>query len=340
VRRLAAVVDDYALAALPGLDLALIEQGAVVLRCFERLPSPAMLRRLPDHRSVAVLGGRDLATLRARLETATATLAAPVVAALPPGILPLPELRGPGVVDLLPAATRGAAERVALMALVPIVSSGQRRLAAPAAAPGSSPGAPRPGLGAVPQLPALPGAPPEQVLAIASSTGGVWVLAGLLQGYRRRATTAVLVAQHLEAEFVAFFADWIASVTGWPTVLVEDEAPLEAGRLYLAAGGRDLVAEPTRVLALPAVSRYVPCADRLLASVARAHGARARAAVLSGMGADGAEGLAEVARLGGRVACQAPASAVVPSMPESALRRAPGAEVATPEALGAVLARS
>jgi two-component system chemotaxis response regulator CheB len=178
------------------------------------------------------------------------------------------------------------------------------------------------------------------VLAIASSTGGVWVLAGLLQGYRRRATTAVLVAQHLEAEFVGFFADWLASVTGWPAVLVEDEAPLEAGRLYLAGGGRDLVAEPARVLALPAASRYVPCADRLLASVARAHGARARAAVHSGMGADGAAGLSEVARCGGRVACQAPATAVVPSMPESALRLAPGAEVASPEALGAVLARS
>jgi two-component system chemotaxis response regulator CheB len=143
----------------------------------------------------------------------------------------------------------------------------------------------------------------------------------------------------MDAEFVAFFADWLASTTPWPTVLVEDAAPLEAGRLYLAAGGRDLVAEPDRVTAPPASSRYVPCADRLLRSVAAAHGRRARAAVLSGMGADGAEGLAEVARRGGRAACQAPGSAVVPSMPESALRCCPGAEQAGPAELAAVLGR-
>ncbi len=73
--------------------------------------------------------------------------------------------------------------------------------------------------------------------------------------------------------------------------------------------------------------------------MAAAHGRRARAAVLSGMGSDGAEGLAEVARLGGRAACQAPAGAVVPSMPESALRRCPGAEQAGPAELAAVLGR-
>jgi two-component system chemotaxis response regulator CheB len=57
------------------------------------------------------------------------------------------------------------------------------------------------------------------------------------------------------------------------------------------------------------------------------------------MGADGAEGLAEVGRRGGRALCQAPSSAVVPSMPEAALRRWPGAEVVPPEALAAVVAR-
>jgi chemotaxis response regulator CheB len=334
VTGLAAVVDDFALAALPGLERDLSRAGVAVVRCFERLPSPVMLRRLPGGRWVAVLGGSDLATLRARLETATATLPAPVVAALPPGAAPLPELRGPGVVDLIPAGTRGAAERVVLMSRVPIVSAGGRRAApAPAARATvvAATGADAP--------PAAAGTGPERVLAIASSTGGVWVLAEVLQAYRPRHDTSALLAQHMDAGFVAFFAGWLASTTPWVTVLVQDRAPLLAGRLYLAAGGRDLVAEADRVVALPAQSRYVPCADRLFHTVAAAHGRRARAAVLSGMGADGAEGLAEVARCGGRVVCQAPASAVVPSMPECALRRWPGAELAAPAMLAEVLGR-
>jgi len=334
VTRLAAVVDDYALAVLPGLERELAQAGVAVLRCFERLPSPGMLRRLPDCQGVAVLGGKDLPSLRARLETATATLSAPVVAALPRGAASLAELRGPGVVDLIPAGTCRAAERVVLMSRVPIISASGRR-AAPSITP-RAPGEPAPGAAT---SPAAAGTRPERVLAIASSTGGVWVLSGVLQAYRPRHDTAVLLAQHMDTEFVAFFADWLASTTPWVTVLVKDTVPLEAGRLYLAAGGRDLVAEAGHVAAMPASSRYVPCADRLFRTVAAAHGRRARAAVLSGMGADGAEGLAEVARCGGRIVCQAPASAVVPSMPESALRRSPGAEQAAPELLAEVLGR-
>jgi two-component system chemotaxis response regulator CheB len=335
VTRLTAVVDDYALGVLPGLDRDLHQAGVAVLRCFDRLPSPAVLRSLPALQGVAVLGGADLASLRARLETATATLAAPVVAVLPPGEVARPELRGPGVVDLIPAWTRSAAERVVLMSRVPIVSVAGRR-AAPLPPPRSPP---RPGPAATTTETGAARARPDRVLAIASSTGGVWVLAGLLQAYGPRSTSCALVAQHMDAEFVAFFAEWLASTTPWVTVLVEGAQPLEPGRLYLAAGGHDLVAEGDQVAAVPTQSRYVPCADRLFRSVAAAHGPRARAAVLSGMGADGAEGLAEVARRGGRIVCQTPGSAVVPSMPESALRRSPWAELAPPALLAAVLGR-
>lgn len=332
--RLAALVDDWALALLPGLDRDLLQAGVAVVRCYERLPSPAMLRRLPDCQAVAVLGGADLAALRSRLETATATLAAPVVGALPRGLAAPADLRGPGVVDLIPAGARGAAERVVLMSRVPIVSAGTRR---GGCAP-DRPVAARPSP-ATAAAPPEPGRLPERVLAIASSTGGVWVAAGLLQGYRPRATTAALLAQHMDAEFVSFFCDWLSATTPWTTVLVDEAAPLLGGRLYLAAGGRDLLAGPDRVTTAPAASRYVPSADRLLRSVAAAHGVRARAVVLSGMGSDGAEGLQEVARRGGRVACQAPSSAVVPSMPESALLGCPGAEQAGPGELAAVLGR-
>jgi two-component system, chemotaxis family, protein-glutamate methylesterase/glutaminase len=80
----------------------------------------------------------------------------------------------------------------------------------------------------------------------------------------------------------------------------------------------------------------VPCADRLLSSAALA-GGRATGIVLSGMGSDGADGLAAILRAGGRALCQSPESAVVPSMPESALRRASGALALPPAALAAAV---
>jgi two-component system chemotaxis response regulator CheB len=173
-------------------------------------------------------------------------------------------------------------------------------------------------------------------VAVASSTGGVWVVGGMLRELASAGRT-VAVAQHMDAEFMAFFAHWLADTSGWQVVVVQDETPLQAGAVYLPAGGLDLVIEGERARALPSTSRYVPSADRLLASAA-GRGASAVAVVLSGMGHDGAAGLAAVVRAGGTGICQEPGTAVVASMPESALRVAPGARIAAPEALAAVVA--
>lgn len=330
-----AVVDDYALAAIPGLDAELARAGALVMRSFHGTPSPHLLR---DRGGVAVVGGRDRASLVARLERATATVAAPVVGILPPGVHADPALRGPGVVDLIPAAASGVAARVLLMARVPVVSAGRRRGAA-TPVPAAPPAAAAPAVTAPTPGPASPlpprGAAAAEVVAFASSTGGVWVLAETLRALPR-ARRAVLVAQHLEGEFVPFFAEWLASACGWRVVLVDAPGPLQAGVVHVPAGGRDLVLAGGGVEAPPASSRYVPSGDRLLASVAAA-GAGAIGVVLSGMGDDGARGLAELVRRGGRAVCQAPASSAVPSMPEAALARSPGALAVPPDALATAI---
>ncbi len=332
--RPAVVVDDYALAAFPRLDQGLSEAGALVMRSFRGLPNPNLLRRLPGYRGAAVVGGADRGNLLERLETTTATLAAPVVAALPRGVLPEAELRGPGVVDLLPAGTPGAAERILLMAQVPIVSGGGR---APVrrAPPGTDPMAPR--AGPDPRDVPAGGGPPDRIVAVASSTGGVWVLAGVLRALAGRGRHAVLLAQHMEADFVPFFADWLATISSWRPVIVAEPVAIEPGVAYLAQGGRDLVVEATRVASAPASTRFVPSADRLMRSAARHLGARCAGLVLSGMGADGSEGLRDLAAAGGRAVCQLPASAAVPSMPESALRRVPTAAAVVPESLAEAL---
>lgn len=329
---LAIVVDDYALAAVPGLDRDLARGGALVMRAFRGLPNPQLLRR---YRGAAVVGGPDRTGLLSRLERASASVAAPVIAILPPGVDPSPELRGPGVVDLVPAGARDVGRRILLMARVPVVTAVRAARAVEVRPPRPDPraaGAP-PGDTTPPPAPEGSGG---EVVAVASSTGGVWVLAALLRALPP-CGRAVLVAQHMEAEFVPFFADWLQGASGWRTVLVDEPVPLADGVAYVPAGGRDLVVDGSLLRAPPAASRFVPCADRLLASAA-ALGARATGVVLSGMGTDGAEGLAAIARHAGRAICQAPATAVVPSMPEAALRRTPGAAAVLPPALAAAVA--
>jgi two-component system chemotaxis response regulator CheB len=331
----AVVLDDHALQIFPRLDGALAEAGALVMRSFKNTPNPQLLRR---HAGVGVVGGPDKAGLMARLERAITTLAsvpAPVIGVLPPGIASTPDLLGPGVVDIIPAGAQRVAERILLMAKVPVVTGGRGRAPARGAPTGRVGPMPVPPQRAAPIRPAAR-APPEQLVAVASSTGGVWVLGAMLRDLPQ-AGRAVLVAQHMDAEFMSFFAQWLSDSSGWRVIVVEDREPLEAGNAYVPAGGRDLVVEGGRARALEARSRFVPSADRLLASAA-AFADRAVGVVLSGMGSDGAAGLAEVMRAGGAGICQEPASAVVASMPESALRAAPRARPAAPEALAASVA--
>ncbi len=307
------------------------------MRAFRGVPNPHLLRR---YRGAAVVGGPDRTGLLSRLERATASVAAPVIAILPPGVAPAPDLRGPGVVDLVPAGARGVGRRILLMAKVPVVTAGRAARSAepPGRATRATHAVPPEILARAAAEGAVPGdrGPAADVVAVASSTGGVWVLAALLRDLSPEGR-AVLVAQHMEPEFVPFFADWLQSASGWRTVLVHDATPLAAGVVFVPAGGRDLVLDREVLRAVPASSRFVPCADRLLASAAE-RGGRATGVVLSGMGADGASGLAEIARRGGRALCQAPSSAVVPSMPESALRKTPSALALPPAALPAAIA--
>lgn len=333
---IAVVLDDHALAALPGLDAALAEAGALVMRSFAGTPNPQLLRL---HAGVGVVGGSDKPGLMARLERATTTLAtvpAPVIGVLPPGVAATEDLLGPGVVDLLPAGVRGAAERILLMARVPVVT-GARRAASSRLAPPARDVALVPAAGTTPAHPGA-AAPPEQLVAIASSTGGVWVVGAMLRKLPQ-AGRAVVLAQHMDAEFMSSFAQWLGDVSGWRVLLVHDAVPIQSAAIHVPAGGMDLVVEGERVCALPSRSRFVPCADRLLASAAT-RGRSVVGVVLSGMGSDGAAGLASVVGAGGRGLCQDPDTAVVASMPVNALRAAPAARVARPEALAALVAAS
>jgi chemotaxis response regulator CheB len=330
------VVDDHALQIFPGLDAALADAGALVMRSFKSTPNPRLLER---HPGVGVVGGPDRPGLMARLERATTTLAsvpAPVIGVLPRGVAATPDLLGPGVVDLIPAGAHRAAERILLMARVPVVTGLRVRPVVrrePPARP--TPDAPPPAW-APARRPPPQEAPLTQVVAVASSTGGVWVLGAMLRDLTQPGR-AILVAQHMDGEFMSFFAQWLSDASGWHVVTVDDAVPLAPATVFVPSGGRDLVLEGDRVRALAASSRFVPSADRLLTSIA-ARGAGAVAVVLSGMGADGAAGFAEVVKAGGAGICQEPATAVVSSMPESALRASPLARIAAPPGLAATIA--
>lgn len=195
------------------------------------------------------------------------------------------------------------------------------RALAPRRAPASAPRRP-----ATPFTLRDPSAVKPRVLLIGSSTGGPPALLSLLRDLEPSAhDMPVLIAQHMPPTFTGILAEHLGRASGRPTAEGRDGEAIVAGRIYVAPGGRHMLAEsgaaPTiRLTDTPPVNYCRPAVDPLFASASHVFGAATLAVVLSGMGQDGTQGSRAVAAAGGTVVAQDEATSVVWGMPGSAAR--------------------
>ena len=159
------------------------------------------------------------------------------------------------------------------------------------------------------------------VIAIAVSTGGPQALARLLPALPAGLPAPVLIAQHISDGFAQGMAQWLDGLCPLPVTVARDGEALRPGHIYLADPAYHLTLAPgDRVRLTPCApdDRYRPSCDRLLNSVA-AVGPRAIGLILTGMGRDGAQGMAAIAAAGGVTFAQDEATSVVFGMNREAI---------------------
>ena len=160
------------------------------------------------------------------------------------------------------------------------------------------------------------------VIGIVASAGGPGALLDLLTALPPDKLPPIAVVQHMAAGFVDSFCQWIQERTGHRTVVARDAGEtMQAGTVYVAPDDRHLRVGADLQIELgadPHIERFRPSATALLSSMAQ-HKERGLAVILTGMGADGAEGALAMRRAGGRVAAQDEATSVVYGMPQAAL---------------------
>jgi two-component system chemotaxis response regulator CheB len=167
---------------------------------------------------------------------------------------------------------------------------------------------------------------PRKVVVIAASTGGPGALVEMFSAINSDVPASVIVIQHMPTRFTRTFAERLDRLGGLRVTEAVDGDRLRAGRALVCPGGRCLELAPVqdglavRVVPPDPQDRYIPSADRALASAAKAAGDRVIAVVLTGMGEDGSRGVGAVKAAGGVVYVQSPDSAVLDGMPRSALR--------------------
>ena len=162
----------------------------------------------------------------------------------------------------------------------------------------------------------------DKLLMIGASTGGVEAIETLLAGFGENCP-ATMITQHMPMTFLRNFATRLDQRFGFKVGLANDGDRLEQGRVLIAPGGGthlevSLSKDPrVRLTSGPKVSGHCPSVDRMfLSGVPQA--ARIVAMLMTGMGRDGAVGMAALRTAGAVTLGQSEESCVVFGMPRAA----------------------
>ena len=163
----------------------------------------------------------------------------------------------------------------------------------------------------------------DKVVAIGSSTGGVEALIAVLSQFPANCAPTV-ITQHMPGSFTRSLASRLNRICAATVAEATHGAPLKPGHVYLAPGGEQHLEITGRgnftclLRGGDVVNGHRPSVDTLFHAVARCAGAQAVGVILTGMGRDGAEGLAALRRCGARTIGQTEATCVVYGMPKAA----------------------
>jgi two-component system chemotaxis response regulator CheB len=165
----------------------------------------------------------------------------------------------------------------------------------------------------------------HELLVLGASTGGPPAIETVLRDLGGGLPVPVAVVQHMPAGFTRSFAARLNTCLPMPVREAAHQEALAAGTVYVAPGGIHIRLargrDGLRVLlsSTPSSSPHRPSVDLLFGSAAAVVGGRVIAAVLTGMGHDGAAGLAALAQVGAHTIAQDEATSAVYGMPRAAL---------------------
>ncbi len=188
----------------------------------------------------------------------------------------------------------------------------------------SAPSAPRTEPKADPIL--IPGIPRKNMLiALGASTGGTDALVEIVRRFPAN-TPPVVITQHMPPTFTKMFSERVNRICAMNAKEAEDGDRLIQGRIIVAAGGLQMRVKRDNagyyITSQPGekVSGHCPSVDVLFDSVADAAGPNAVAAILTGMGSDGARGLLKLHNTGAFTIGQDEESCIVYGMPAEAYK--------------------
>ena len=161
------------------------------------------------------------------------------------------------------------------------------------------------------------------VVALASSAGGIAAISHILESLPAGFPAAIVVVQHLDPRHRSLMAEILRRRTPLEVVQAAEGDRIRPGTVHIAPPDRHLLVNRDGSLSLShseLVHFVRPSADLLFESVAASYEERAIAVVLTGTGSDGSLGVGAIKKMGGTVIAQDQESAEFFGMPAAAIK--------------------
>jgi two-component system chemotaxis response regulator CheB len=161
------------------------------------------------------------------------------------------------------------------------------------------------------------------LVAIASSAGGLRALTEVLSGLTADFPASITVVQHLDPRHRSLMADILNRQSRLPIKQAEEGDRVQPGSVFIAPPDRHLLVNVDGTLSLSRTElvHFVrPSADLLFESVAASFKDRALAVMLTGTGSDGATGVEAIKKMGGTVIAQDEGTSEFFGMPGAAIQ--------------------
>jgi two-component system chemotaxis response regulator CheB len=160
------------------------------------------------------------------------------------------------------------------------------------------------------------------LVVIGSSTGGPRALQDLIPMLPKEFPVPIVIAQHMPPNFTAPFAERLNQLSQITVKEAAEGDALRPGAAFIAPGGGHMKLLRKTIDVVVSISQngefiYRPSVDHLATSVADLFPGRALGVILTGMGNDGAAGLAAMKKTGCRIFAQNEETCVVFGMPKA-----------------------
>ncbi|MCP3428407.1 protein-glutamate methylesterase/protein-glutamine glutaminase [Opacimonas viscosa] len=170
------------------------------------------------------------------------------------------------------------------------------------------------------------------VIGIGASTGGTEAIKDLLVSLPQQ-FPPIVITQHMPSGFTTTFAQRLNAMCKICVKEAQNHEILRANTAYIAPGDRHMTIQNSangmciKLQDGPLVSGHKPSVDVMFDSLAKTMGQHTVAAILTGMGKDGAKGLLHIKQAGGKTFAQDEESSVVFGMPREAIKLKAAQEV-------------